>query len=299
MSPSPAIAFVLDARPRDLGDGMTVRRALPRPHTTESGEKRRSVGPFVFWDHIGPAIFPPGHGMDVRPHPHIGLATITYLFDGEIFHRDSLGSALPIRPGDVNWMVAGRGIVHSERLRDEVRASGQRLHGIQAWIALPTSQEECDPAFFHVPSANLPRLTVDGIALTVIAGDAFGLLSPVPVASRTLYVHGAAPEGTSLIVPEGHVERAVYVAEGTLEVAGFDYSAGTLVGLAKDEPVAVHAKTACNFLLLGGDPLGERFLVWNFVSSSEARIEEAKRAWKNGEFPKVPGDEIAFIPLPE
>ena len=297
--PSPAVSLILRGRPRDLG-GFTVRRTLP-------AMQRRTVGPFVFFDHMGPTAQPPGSGMDVRPHPHISLATVTYLFDGEIFHKDSLGSAQAIRPGDVNWMTAGRGIAHSERTSPEVRARGQLLHGIQAWVALPQADEECAPSFAHHPEATLPQVEIGGARLRVIAGDAFGQQSPVKVATRTLYVDAVVPAGATLEVPVDHEERAVYVVSGEMSVTGAPggadadpFTEGDMVILVFGEPLTLRATVDTRAMLLGGARLdGERHIWWNFVSSSPARIEDAKRAWKNGEFARVVGDENEFIPLPE
>ncbi len=298
--PSPAVALILRGRPRDLG-GFTVRRTLP-------AMQRGMVGPFVFFDHMGPTEQPPGAGMDVRPHPHISLATVTYLFDGEIFHRDSLGSAQAIRPGDVNWMTAGRGIAHSERTSPEVRAAGQKLHGIQAWVALPTSAEECEPSFAHHPEATLPRVSVGGAELRIIAGSAFGQESPVKVASKTLYVDAVVPAGATLEVPVDHEERALYVVSGELSIEGAggadaadaSFREGDMVILVPGQPLRVRATSDSRAMLLGGARLdGERHIWWNFVSSSLERIEEAKRAWKNGEVAKVVGDDTELIPLPE
>lgn len=288
----PNIELVVRGRPRDLG-GFSVRRALP-------SARRRLVGPFIFFDHMGPASFAPHAGIDVRPHPHIALATITYLFEGSIFHRDSLGSALAIRPGDVNWMVAGRGIVHSERTPAEVRSAAARLHGIQTWVALPTEHEETEPRFEHHPSATLPRRQQAGVSLCVIAGAAYGMRSPVSVYSPTLYVHASLDPRAALEVDQEHEERAVYVASGVVECDGCRFDAGALVILKRQTRVTVAAVEHANLLLIGGAALsGPRHIWWNFVSSSEERIERAKADWREGRFPKVPGDEIEFIPLPE
>ncbi len=288
---TPATELLIAARPRDLG-GFSVRRALPSPH-------RRLVGPFIFFDHMGPADLPPGEGINVRPHPHIAIATVTYLFDGEIFHRDSLGSAQAITPGDVNWMIAGSGIVHSERTREEVRKTGQKIHGIQAWIALPIEAEEMAPAFFHHPGSTLPTLTREGIKGRVIAGDAFGLRSPVQVASPTLYVDLAMSAGATIDVPKEHEERAIYVAIGSVRVGEKLLNDGDMLVLVPGVDVALNAVSESRVLLLGGAKLeGERHIWWNFVSSSEERIEQAKRDWKERRFPIVAGDEVEFIPLP-
>jgi redox-sensitive bicupin YhaK (pirin superfamily) len=289
---SASVELVIEARPRDLG-GFTVRRVLPSP-------RRRLVGSFVFFDHMGPAEIDPGQGFDVRPHPHIALATLTFLFDGEIVHRDSLGSLQPIRPGDVNWMVAGRGIVHSERSGDDTRRQGMRIHGIQSWVALPLDQEEIAPRFEHHPVASIPRLERDGAQLDVIAGTAFGATSPVGVLSKTLYVHARLEAGARLWLDNEHTERAVYVVEGTLQCDGRSFEPGALVVLRAGIDAELRAEAACRVMLVGGEKLtGERHIWWNFVASSEARIERAKEDWKAGRFPKVPGDEVEFIPLPD
>jgi redox-sensitive bicupin YhaK (pirin superfamily) len=286
-----AIELVIRSRPRDLG-GFSVRRVLP-------SLQRRMVGPFIFFDHMGPADMAAGTGIDVRPHPHIGLATVTYLFDGEIFHRDSLGSEQAIKPGDVNWMVAGRGIVHSERTRSELRRTGQRLHGIQAWVALPLEAEECEPAFYHHRENTLPVDQGPGYQARVIAGTAFGKTSPVRVASPTLYVDVALAANASFLVPAQHAERAVYVASGVVGCAGDTFEEGELLVLARGRELPLHALSNARLLLLGGAKLeGERFIDWNFVASSKDRIERAKQAWLEQRYPKVPGDEIEFTPLP-
>jgi redox-sensitive bicupin YhaK (pirin superfamily) len=289
-SPEDSIAAVITARPRDLG-GFSVRRALP------SGE-RRLVGPFIFFDHMGPSEMAPGHGIDVRPHPHIGLATVTYLFAGEMIHRDSLGSTQAIRPGDVNWMLAGRGIVHSERTGDEVRRQGGPLHGIQSWVALPTAREEDAPRFEHHPGATIPRLTRPGAVLHVVAGGAYGATSPAGVSSQTLYVAAELESGAALALPDEHPERAAYVVEGAIAVGQRRFEPGSMVVFRRG-PAAVRALAATRLVMIGGAPLdGERHIFWNFVSSSPERMERAKTDWQARRFPLVPGDEQEFIPLP-
>ena len=291
MTPPPPVELVIEGRPRDIG-GFSVRRLLPYA-------KRRMVGPFIFFDHFGPLRFPPGHGLDVRPHPHIGLATVTYLFDGAIVHRDNLPTRQAIRPGDVNWMIAGRGIAHSERTGDEERAAGSALHGIQSWVALPRDREESPPSFRHHPAASLPEIEIRGVRLRVIAGSAFGRTAPVEIFSPTLYVDARMPATAELDLPPEHEERAVYVAEGRITIAGEAQEAGRLVVLAAGTAVAVRAEEASRLMILGGAPLdGERHIWWNFVHSDPTRIERAKADWAEGRFPKIPG-ETEFIPLPK
>ena len=285
-----AIAQVVESRKRDLG-GFEVRRVLP-------WGGGRMVGPFIFLDQLGPVAFAPGHGIDVRPHPHIGLATVTYLFEGELVHRDSLGVVQTIRPGDVNLMTAGRGIVHSERTGPEMRASGQRMHGLQSWVALPREYEEAEPAFDHTPAAKLLEQDGDGVKLRVIAGRAFGLASPVRVFSETFYVDVAMSAGAALDIPDEYAERAAYVLLGTVATEGRDFGTGTLAYFRAGSRAQLVAKAASRVALLGGAPLGERHIWWNFVSSSNTRIEQARRQWADGAFPPVPG-ETESIPLPE
>ncbi len=284
------IERVIEAKPHDLG-GFEVRRVLP-------AAGRQMVGPFIFFDHIGPAGFAPGRGIDVRPHPHICLATVTYLFEGEIVHRDSLKFVQPIRPGDVNWMTAGRGIVHSERTGDELRRSGSRIHGIQTWVALPRAAEETAPAFFHHPAASLPQLQAPGLTARVIAGTAFGERSPVETFSPTLYVDLQISADATLEIPREHPERALYIAAGRISLDGAQFAPGSMVVLEPDASVNMRALTEARLLLLGGAPLeGRRYIWWNFVASSRERIEQAKNDWVQMRFGKVPG-ETEFIPLP-
>jgi redox-sensitive bicupin YhaK (pirin superfamily) len=257
------------------------------------------VGPFIFFDHMGPAEFAPGRGIDVRPHPHICLATVTYLFTGEIVHRDSLGFVQPIRPGDVNWMTAGRGIVHSERTDGELRKKGTRIHGIQSWVALPKSAEESEPAFYHHPAATLPTIERGRVHLRVIAGTAFGKRSPVAVFSETLYVDAALPNGSQLEIPDEHRERGIYVAEGCVALDGTEFGAGRMIVLDEGTTATIRATAVSRLLLLGGAPIdGPRHIWWNFVASSRERIERAKEDWKEQRFARVPG-ETEFIPLPD
>ena len=284
------ILDVLQGRPRDLG-GFTVRRVLPIGH-------RLNVGPFIFFDHMGPLRLPPGQGLDVRPHPHIGLATVTYLFQGRFEHRDSLGTVQTISPGDVNWMTAGAGIVHSERSPQDDRASGAALHGIQSWVALPRELEECAPAFAHHPAASLPRREQNGVKLCVIAGEAYGLRSPVAVATPTLYVEVQLTAGATLALPEEHAERALYVVAGEVQIEDQRFSEGVLPVFAPGV-VSVQALRDTHLMLLGGATLdAPRKIWWNLVSSRPERIEQAKDDWKAQRFAKVLG-ETEFIPLPE
>lgn len=283
---------VIDARARDLG-GFTVGRVLP-------AAAPKLIGPFIFFDHMGPAAFPPGHGIDVRPHPHIGLATVTYLFEGEIVHRDSLGSDQPIRPGDVNWMTAGRGITHSERTGTGPRQAGSRVDGLQLWVALPLSHEETDPEFHHHPARNLPAVTIAGTRVRVLAGSAFGETSPVRTLSPLFYVDAAMPAGSELPLPNEHEERAAYVVSGSIECGNERAERGRMLVFAPGAAITLRAVSDARVALIGGAPIdGERHIFWNFVSSSRARIEQAKRDWREGRFPKVPGDEQEFIPLPD
>lgn len=285
---------VIEPRPRDLG-GFAVRRLLPAPGL-------QTVGPFIFFDHLGPADFGPEQGVNVRPHPHIGLATVTYLFEGAFLHRDSLGTALVIRPGDVNWMVAGRGIAHSERTPAEVRdAQGRtRVHGIQTWVALPVAQEEREPSFAHHGATELPQVERAGVRLTVIAGTAYGQRSPVEVFSPTLYVDAVLDAGAPLEIEAEHAQRACYVVQGSIELAGLRYGEGQFIVLAADAgAVEVRALETTRLMLAGGAPLdGARYIYWNFVSSSRERIEAAKRDWREQRFAPVPGDPER-IPLPD
>ncbi|MDX2274028.1 MAG: pirin family protein [Hyphomonadaceae bacterium] len=286
------VMVTIEPKPRDLGDNFMVRRALP-------AIEKRMVGPFIFWDEFGPARFEAGKGLDVRPHPHIGLATITYLFDGEIFHRDTLGSAQAIRPGDVNWMNAGRGIAHSERTAAELRASGSPISGIQSWIALPEAHEESAPFFAHHDVAALPALNEGGKHVRVIAGSLYGLTSPVKTFSEIFYAGADLEPGAALPLDADHEERAVYTVGGEIEIAGDVFGPGKLLVLRSGDPITIRARTSARFLLLGGANLGPRHLWWNFVSSRKERIEQAKEDWKTGRFGLVPGDDKEFIPLPE
>jgi redox-sensitive bicupin YhaK (pirin superfamily) len=284
-----SVETVIEPRARDLG-GFEVRRVLP-------SASRRMVGPFIFFDEMGPAAFAPGTAMDVRPHPHIGLATLTWLFDGEILHRDSLGCVQPIRPGAVNWMTAGRGIVHSERTPPELRDSGFALHGIQSWIALPEADAETDPAFDHHPAGSLPVIERPDARLTLIAGDAFGQQSPVATFSSMFYLHAEADAGARIDLPEEYEERAVYVVTGDVDVDGSAYGPHRMLVFAAGARPVIRARSRACLMLLGGAPVGPRHIWWNFVSGSRARIEQAKADWREGRCAAVPG-ETDFIPLP-
>jgi redox-sensitive bicupin YhaK (pirin superfamily) len=286
-----ALETVIVPRPRDIG-GFEVRRVLP-------SAERRSVGPFVFFDQLGPAELAPGAGIDVRPHPHIGLATVTYLFSGSIVHRDSLGSVQAIEPGAVNWMTAGRGIVHSERSDVELRKRRQKLYGIQIWVALPKQHEETDPDFTHYAAAALPVIEGEGKSIRIIAGSLFGKTSPVKTFSAPFYADATMQPGASLALDNEHEERAIYLLEGIVEIAGQLFEPGRLLVFSSGDAITIKATAAARILLLGGEPLdGPRYLWWNFVSSSQERIEQAKAEWKAGRFAPVPGD-AEFIPLPE
>jgi hypothetical protein len=284
-----AIKLILQPREKDLG-GFSVRRLLPTA-------QRRMVGPWIFFDHMGPARFPAGQGITVRPHPHIGIATVTYLFEGEILHRDSLGSLQPIRPGDINLMVAGRGIVHSERERPEVTATDHVLHGLQLWLALPEAEEETAPAFLHYPGDRIPTLDLDGVPVRVMMGSAYGVTSPVRCFSETLYLEAHLQPEQDLLLPEVG-ERAIYVASGALQARGTVLPTHSMTLFAAQPGIRVRATEPSRIALVGGAPVGERHIDWNFVSSRPERIAQARRDWAEGRFPKVPGDELEFIPLP-
>jgi redox-sensitive bicupin YhaK (pirin superfamily) len=287
-----AIDLVIVPRSVDLG-GFAVRRALPHV-------RRRMVGPFIFFDHFGPVEFRSGQGIDVRPHPHIGLATVTFLFDGEIVHRDSLGSAAAIHPGDVNLMTAGRGIVHSERTAPDHRAGGERLHGLQLWLAMPAADEEISPAFAHHDQADLPIVAEDGKSIRVIIGGVYGKRSPVPTLSETVFADAALAPGATLPVDADAEERALYVVSGEIEIAGDRFAAGQLLVLRPGDPLSVIATSEARVVLLGGAAMdGPRHIWWNFVSSRKERIEQAKADWRQRRFDTVPGDETEFIPLPD
>jgi len=286
-----AIELLIVPRSVDLGE-MEVRRALP-------SVRRQMVGPFIFFDQMGPAEFLTDQGIDVRPHPHINLATVTYLFEGQILHRDSLGTEAAIEPGAVNWMRAGRGIVHSERTSPERRRSGQRLFGIQTWMALPEDQEESDPAFVHHGSAELPVVTADGMTARLITGEAFGTRSPLTTPSETLYADVHLAAGARMPIDASYAERALYTIAGEIEVAGDAFGPAQLLVLRTGDPIVVRASADARFMLFGGEPMGgPRYIWWNFVSSRLERIEQAKEEWGQGRFDSVPGDAEEFIPLP-
>jgi redox-sensitive bicupin YhaK (pirin superfamily) len=286
-----SILQLIHARERDLG-GFVVRRVLPF-------ESRQMVGPFIFFDHMGPTQFAPGQGIDVRPHPHIALATVTYLFSGSLEHRDSLGNVRVIRPGDVNWMTAGRGIAHSERTPHAAREAGEQSQGIQSWVALPDGHEDIDPSFVHYPAAALPQRSLDGVDLTVIAGEAFGLTSPVATLWSTLYVDVQLAAGARLEVAPDYAERAVYVVQGQIEIGAEAIIEGQLAVLEPGSAPLLRARQNSRVMLLGGERFASpRHIWWNFVASSQERIEQAKRRWSGGQFEQVPGDP-EFIPLPQ
>ena len=288
---SDAIEQVIVPRSIDLGD-FRVHRALP-------SAEPRMVGPFILFDHAGPAVLRAGNGVDVRPHPHIGLATVTYLFDGEVLHRDSLGTAMPIQPGAVNLMIAGRGIVHSERSVPERRASGDKLHGLQLWVALPAASEEAAPVFAHTSAADIPELSENGMTLRVILGTMHRLRSPAATSWDTLFADAHLKAGTGLPVDAEHEERAIYVLAGDIEIGGERYGPEQLLVLRPGDPVFARAVSDAHIAVIGGAAMdGPRHIWWNFVSSRKDRIEAAKADWKAGRFDVVPGDTVEFIPLP-
>src|ERR1700691_1289964 len=291
MSANPAIDVVIVPPTHDLGDGFHVRRALP-------SSQRRMVGPFVFFDQMGPTVLRAGSGLDVRPRPHIGLATVTYLFDGEIIHRDSLGNVQPIRPGAVNWMIAGRGIVHSERTAADKRAAGSSLSGIQTWIALPKAEEERAPSFRHHAASELPKIDGEGKSLRLIAGSLYGARAPVATLSDMFYADVTLAADAQLPIPTDHEQRAVYILRGRIDIDGESFDVGQLVVLRPEQPISLHAPAPARLLLLGGATMdGPRHVWWDFVSSSTERIEQAKADWREGRLGSVPGD-AEFIPLP-
>ena len=284
-----AVELILTPRVTDLG-GFSVRRVLP-------AIGKKMIGPWVFFDHMGPAEFTAGSGINVAPHPHIGIATVTYLFEGEILHRDSLGNLQPIRPGDINLMVAGSGIVHSERERPEISAEDHRLHGLQLWLALPADQEETPPAFHHYPGAEIPTADIDGVPVRVMMGQAYGLTSPVHTFSETLYFEAHLRAGQSLILPNTD-ELGLYVAAGAVNLGDTELAQYSMAVLQSPRSVVVTAQQDTRLAGIGGAPLGARFMEWNFVSSRKERIAQAKDDWMTGRFTKVVGDEEEWIPLP-
>jgi redox-sensitive bicupin YhaK (pirin superfamily) len=282
------VARIIRARAKDLG-GFSVRRVLPF-------HAHRMVGPWIFFDHMGPATFDADGGINVRPHPHIGLATVTWLFDGEVMHRDSLGNARSITPGAVNLMIAGKGIVHSERKTPH--GDGFLMEGLQLWQALPQEAEEMDPEFHHYPAEAIPQAEVNGVSVAVIIGEAYGVTSPVKSFSRTLYMTAQLRDGRTLALPQEQ-ELAVYVLSGALEVGGCALAAHEMAVLKPGTVAELTATADARIAVVGGDPVGERFVEWNFVSSDKARIEQARADWQAGAFPLIPGDDEEFIPLPE
>jgi redox-sensitive bicupin YhaK (pirin superfamily) len=286
------IELVIDQRRKDLG-GFEVGRVLPFA-------KHRMVGPFAFFDHMGPIDFKAGfpRNVDVRPHPHIGLSTVTYLFEGGITHRDSVGVTQEIKPGEVNWMTAGRGITHSERF-EHLRETGGKMHGIQAWVALPDGMEETDPSFHHHGPEDLPTYQGGGMWARLIAGKAFGAEAKVKTHSPMFYAHWVLQEGVTASLPAEYPERAIYVADGNVEVDSHTYHAGQMLVFKPGDAIAVTAVTTAVVMLLGGEPVGERFIDWNFVSSSKERIEQAKADWRGGRMKLPDADDQEFIPLPE
>lgn len=286
-----AIETIIVPRARDLG-GFEVRRALP-------SARKQMIGPFIFFDQMGPAEFLTDQGIDVRPHPHIGLSTVTYLFSGEIYHRDSLGTELPIAPGAVNWMTAGKGIVHSERTSDENRKNGQNLFGIQTWVAMPKQFEEIDPDFEHQSADALPVLSDGGASTRIIIGDMYGQKSPVKTYSDMFYASAELQAGGVLPLDADYEERGVYIVSGEIEIAGDRFEGGRLLVFRPGDRITIRANKPSRLMLLGGEPMdGPRHIWWNFVSSSKERIDQAKEDWRQARFDTVPGDEEEFIPLP-
>lgn len=285
------VEHIIVPRARDLG-GFEVRRALP-------SAKKQMIGPFIFFDQMGPAEFLTNEGIDVRPHPHIGLSTVTYLFDGEIYHRDSLGTELPITAGAVNWMTAGKGIVHSERTADDKWRNGQNLFGIQTWVALPKAFEEIDPDFEHKGKSALPVLENDGTQMRIIIGDMYGQASPVKTYSDMFYAHAEMAAGGVFPLDASFEERGIYVVSGDIEIAGDRFPGGQLLVFKPGDRITVRAHKPSRLMLMGGEPMdGPRHIWWNFVSSSKERIDQAKEDWRQGRFDTVPGDAEDFIPLP-
>jgi redox-sensitive bicupin YhaK (pirin superfamily) len=286
-----AIEMSILPKEHDLG-GFSVRRVLP-------SVSRRMIGPWIFFDHMGPAIFSPGEGIDVRPHPHINLATVTYLFDGEMLHRDSLGNELTINPGEINLMVAGKGIVHSERQREEIKSNNNKLDGLQLWLALPESYEEIDPEFHHYDSMEIPAITINDVPVRILIGTAYNTISPVKTFAKTLYIEANMKKGQSLELPDGVQERGLYIVRGKLKAKDSDLVEHSMTVFHPGQSITVKAEEDTQLAVIGGEVLSHRHIWWNFVSSSKERIEQAKVDWKSGKFPTVPGDEVEFIPLPD
>lgn len=291
MDPSKPIKHIVQPHMTDLGD-FTVKRLLPN-------SKQRMVGPWIFFDHMGPVTFPAGPGVAVRPHPHVNLATVTYLFEGEILHRDSLGFEQTIQPGDINLMVAGSGIVHSERERKERTTTSRELHGLQLWLALPVAQEETDPEFLHYPASSIPALTVEDVSVRVMIGRAYGMTSPVKTFAETLYVEAEIFAKQSLLAPEGADELAIYIVKGAVQINDEVVEEHSLVIVDAQQVIEITARQDSRIAFIGGENIGSRHVWWNFVSSRRERIEQAKQDWAEGRFPLVPGDEHEFIPLPD
>ena len=283
------IDTIITPREKDLG-GFSVRRTIPTSN-------RKMVGPWIFFDHMGPAEFAAGDGINVRPHPHINLATVTYLFEGEILHRDSLGSYQTITPGDINLMVAGSGIVHSERERPEVSAQPHRLHGLQLWLALPEADEETAPAFYHYPASSIPALQIDGVAVRVLMGSAYGVVSPVKTFAQTLYVEADLKAGQQLLLPDS-AERALYVARGSVKIGETVVAQHNMAIITQRAQVSITANSDSRVALIAGETMTKRYIEWNFISSRKERIEQAKHDWQQGRFAKVIGDEEEYIPYP-
>lgn len=289
-NPCGGIELLIQPKEKSLGD-FSVRRVLPAAH-------KKLVGPWIFFDHMGPAEFKAGTGVNVRPHPHIGLATVTYLFEGEMLHRDSLGSMQVIQPGDINLMVAGSGIVHSERERPEVKDVDHRTHGLQLWLALPKEQEDIEPAFYHYPSKDIPLTKVDGVPVRIMMGQAYGKTSPVKTFADTLYIEATLADGQTLMAPDSE-ERAVYVANGAIEIDKKIVPEYSMAVLTRGREINIQAIEQSKIAIVGGKDVGDRYIYWNFVSSEKQKIESAKKKWREGGFAKVPEDEVEFIPLPE
>jgi redox-sensitive bicupin YhaK (pirin superfamily) len=283
---------ILKGHSKDLGGGLIVSRVLP-------GHPHQMVGPFIFFDQMGPVTVAAGQNVDVRPHPHIGLATVTWLFEGEMVHRDSLGVVQPIAPGDVNWMTSGRGIVHSERGDPEKRKSARRMSGIQSWVALPKAHEDAEPAFSHHPAATLPKIRLPGVEMRLIAGTAFGEKSPAPTFSRMFYLAVEMEAGATLALPPEHEERGIYLVQGDVLVNDAPLPEKSLAFVSSDQLLQINAKTQSRVMLLGGEKMdGPRHIWWNFVASTKEKLEDAKQRWREQKFAPIPG-ETEFIPLPE